>query len=168
MLANGMQAEVFKPGGGFILLEATVLCYLLQCRLTTENDIATEKSELTEPLYCKSLKTLQYHEYTTDSLYKEELKLSTKGSGKVNTARGSVLLGSRETKAVQHLPDSGPRTKAWVVAGNAYRVGKKLYIFCLDIKHNFNWQRLFLPSELKILISSRHYFIYLRRSQSAS
>lgn len=37
------------PVGDFILLKATVLCYLLQCRLTTENDIATEKSEVTEP-----------------------------------------------------------------------------------------------------------------------
>lgn len=153
---------------GEVLFYWKLPCCVTFCRLTTENDIATEKSELAEPLYCKSLKTLQYHEYTTGSLYKGELKLSTKGSGKVNTARGSVLLGSRETKAVQHLPDSGPRTKAWVVAGNAYRVGKKLYVFSLDIKHNFNWQRLFLPSKLKILVSSRYYFIYLRRSQSAS
>lgn len=158
---------MFKPGGDFILLEATVLCYLLHCRLTMENVIATEKSELAE-LYCKSLKTLQYHEYTTGSLYKEELKLSTKGSGRVNTARGTMLFGSRETNAVQHLPDSGSRTKAWVVAGNACRGGEKLRVFALDIKHNFNWQRLFPPSKLEILISSRYYFIYLRCTQRAS
>jgi len=131
---------MFKPGRNFIFLEATVLCYLQQCRLTTENVITTEKSELAEALYCKSLKTLQYHEYTTGSLYKGELKLSTKGSGRVNTARGDMLLRSRETKAVQHLSDSRSRTKAWVVAGNAYREGEKLPVFSLGIKYNFNWQ----------------------------
>lgn len=62
-------------------------------------NITAEKSELAEPLYCKSLKPLQYHEYTTGSLYKREFKLSTKGSERVNTARGSMLLESRETKA---------------------------------------------------------------------
>lgn len=38
----------------------------------------------------------------------------------------------------------------------------------LDIKQNFNWQRLFLPSKREILLSSRHCFIYLRCTQSSS
>lgn len=102
-----------------ILFWWKVLCYLLQCGWTMENVTTTEKSEFAELPCCKSLKTLQYHEHTTGSLHKWPLKWATKGSVRVNTARAGMWLGRKESKAIQHLPDSRPRTKACVVAGNA-------------------------------------------------
>lgn len=133
------RLKCLKPGGDFILLEATVLCYLLQCRLTTEKDIDTEKSELAEPwARAQGLRNIMQNGFPAQ----RELKLSTEGSRRANAARGS--LGSRETKAVQHLPNSRPRAKPWVVASNANREGEKLQVFTLDIKHNLIQQRLLL------------------------